>query len=127
MEGSGLSKTSASAPKVRLYTIFFHPDSLSSFTDSVFRAVDLIDKDHTVLVKTRIHTNHHNSLENEYRVLQSLRGLQGIPDVLWSGMEYEHHVLVFEDLGPTLDDVLKSNGRTLPTNTIAVLAEQLVS
>lgn len=93
----------------------------------MYRAVNLIDKDHSVLVKTSTPLNRRDPLANERAVLRTLLGLQSIPTVIWSGTEYEHNVLVFEDLGPTLYDVFKSGGRRMPTNTIAILAEQLVS
>lgn len=99
---------------------------------SVFQAVDLIKSDHTVLVKSRPRSSYYHDpcpLKHECAVLGDLRGLQGVPDIIWSGpsgTEYEHNVVVFEDLGPTLHDVFKSSGGSLPARTVATLAEQLV-
>ncbi|KIJ05407.1 hypothetical protein PAXINDRAFT_21328 [Paxillus involutus ATCC 200175] len=92
---------------------------------SMFRAANLVDIGHTVLVKIG-QSKHRGLLERERAILDQLRGLPGIPGVIWSGTEFEQDVMIFEDLGPTLDDVFKSTGRRLSMNTIVFLAEHLI-
>ncbi|KIJ15696.1 hypothetical protein PAXINDRAFT_11296 [Paxillus involutus ATCC 200175] len=76
---------------------------------SMFQAANLVDLNHTVLVKIG-QSKHHSLLEREQAILDQLRGLPGIPGIIWSGTEFEQDVMIFEDLGPTLDDVFKSTG-----------------
>lgn len=44
-------------------------------------------------------------LRDEYEVYESLAGGKGIPSVYWFGMESEYRVMVFELLGPSLEDL----------------------
>ncbi|KIJ13574.1 hypothetical protein PAXINDRAFT_13538 [Paxillus involutus ATCC 200175] len=76
---------------------------------SMFRAANLVDIGHTVLIEIG-QSKHRGLLEREQAILDQLRGLPGIPGVIWSGTEFEQDVMIFEDLGPTLDDVFKSTG-----------------
>jgi hypothetical protein len=92
----------------------------------MFRVANLVDTGHTVLVKIG-QSKHCGLLEGELAILDQLHGLPGIPGVIWSGTEFEQDVMIFEDLGPTLDNVFKSTGRRLSMNTIVFLAEHLVS
>lgn len=102
--------------------------SQSTFQIAVCRAVDLVSEDdHGVLVKTSPFSKIQNLLQHEYTILTQLCGLPCIPDIIWSGVESELRVLVFEDIGPTLEDLFNSNGRKLPMNTISIIAKQLVS
>lgn len=92
---------------------------------ALFWAADLVNG-HRVLVKISDSSSSYGSLQREHNVLDQLRGIEGIPDVTWSGMEFEHYYLVFEDLGPTLQDLLDSTGQPLPVNVVSLLAEQVV-
>lgn len=55
----------------------------------------------------------HGPLQHEQAVLDQLRGIQGIPDIVWPGTESGVDVLVFENSGPTLEVILKSSGRRM--------------
>jgi hypothetical protein len=59
-------------------------------------------------------------------VLDRLRGLRGIPTVIWTGTESLREVIVFDHPGPTLYDVFKSSGTCISLNTVTLVAEQLV-
>ncbi|KAF8836289.1 kinase-like protein [Paxillus ammoniavirescens] len=90
---------------------------------SMFRAANLVDTGHTILVKIA-QSKHCGLLERELAILDQLRGLPGIPGIIWSGTEFEQDIMIFKDLGPTLDNVFKSTGRM---NTIVFLAEHLIT
>lgn len=93
---------------------------------SLFRAVDLVESGHTVFVKMSTLENPCRSLAQEEAILNELHGIQGVPDITWSGTESEQPIIMFEDLGSTLEDVFNAMGRRLCERTVSLLAEQLV-
>ena len=78
-------------------------------------------------MKARGLSGYDGPLQHKCAVLDQLHGIQGISNILWLENESEQDIIVFEDLGPTLEDVFKSTRQKLPVNTVALLAEQLVS
>jgi hypothetical protein len=42
---------------------------------------------------------------DEYEIYRSLAGGKGIPEVRWFGREIEYRAMVFEILGPSLQDL----------------------
>ncbi|KIK23196.1 hypothetical protein PISMIDRAFT_101026 [Pisolithus microcarpus 441] len=93
----------------------------------MFRAADFILPSHTVLVKTAGSSTQHSPLPHECTVLDQLHGIPGIPQVVWTGIESELDVIIFEDPGKMLEDIFKSAGRRLSLDTVALLAEQLIT
>lgn len=100
--------------------------AIDSFQGTLFRAVDLADDRHSVLVKTSTQSLGWSPLQQECRILDELHGAPGIPDIIWQGTEYELDAVVFENIGPTLKDVFQAAGKKLPVSVVAFLAEQLV-
>jgi hypothetical protein len=68
-----------------------------------------------------------SALEHEHRVLLHLSGISSIPGVHWFGQEARYNVLVFDYLGPLLEEVFNTCQRSFSINTVALIAEQLVS
>lgn len=92
---------------------------------ALFRAADLVSG-HPVLVKISTSSSNLEPLHRERYALDQLRGIEGVPETIWSGMDFDRYFLVFEDLGPTLQDLIDSTGRPLSLNTVVSLAEQMV-
>ncbi|KAK3994831.1 casein kinase I isoform delta [Cladorrhinum sp. PSN332] len=65
--------------------------------------------------------------ERESNAYQALSGGIGIPAVLWSGTHSHFHVMIFELLGPSLEDLLNLCGRHFPLKTILLIAHQAIS
>ncbi|KIK75018.1 hypothetical protein PAXRUDRAFT_37005 [Paxillus rubicundulus Ve08.2h10] len=66
-------------------------------------SANLVDTGHTVLIKIG-QSKHCGLLEHELAILDQLCGLPGITGLIWLGTEFEQDVMIFEDLGPTLDN-----------------------
>ncbi|KAI6006399.1 kinase-like domain-containing protein [Pisolithus marmoratus] len=93
----------------------------------MFRAVNLIQPSHVVLVKIASSSTCHSPLPHESAVLDQLHGIPNIPQVVWTGIKSKLDVVVLEDPGKRLEDVFKSAGRRLCMDTVALLAEQLIT
>ncbi|KAI9668304.1 MAG: serine/threonine protein kinase [Bathelium mastoideum] len=91
----------------------------------VYEATDLSAK-RNVAVKLE-YTRNSRQLEVEMEIYKELRGRPGIPEVYWYGYDCEFRVMVFELLGPNLEDVFNYCGRTFSLKTVLMLADQLVS
>lgn len=66
-------------------------------------------------------------LRDEYEIYESLAGGKGIPQVYWFGWESEYRAMVFEVLGPSLEDVFNYCGRVFSLKTVLMLADQLIA
>ncbi|KAI6135952.1 hypothetical protein F5141DRAFT_1059223 [Pisolithus sp. B1] len=64
-------------------------------------------------------------LQHEYEVISKLQGIAGIPCVTLFGKEASHSVMVFEHLGPSLEEVFHSCHQSFSHHTIAAISEQL--
>lgn len=64
---------------------------------TIFRANDLVESGHMVLVKTIGQSRLNGPLHQECSVLSQLHGIHGIPDIVWSGAESGVEVIAFED------------------------------
>ncbi|KAJ8591588.1 kinase-like protein, partial [Rhizopogon salebrosus TDB-379] len=94
----------------------------------VYRASDLMSGQN-VAVKIEPADVTSSALEHEHRVLLHLSGISSIqaPGVHWSGKEVRYNVLVFDYLGPLLEEVFNTCQRSFSINTVALIAEQLIS
>ncbi|KAK5936585.1 hypothetical protein PMZ80_011183 [Knufia obscura] len=65
-------------------------------------------------------------LDEEIRVYQSLQSKPGFPRVFWHGWQDSFQVMVFELLGPNLEDLFCCCGETFSLKTTLMLADQLL-
>lgn len=67
-----------------------------------------------------------NQLEHEYEVYQLLAGGIGIPVIYWFRTESDFNAMVFDRLGPSLEDLFNRCNRKFSLKTVLLLADQLV-
>ena len=67
------------------------------------------------------------TLEHEFHVLQSLAGGVGIPRVHWFGVEGDYNAIVFDRLGPSLQDLFIRSNFKCSTKAVFTLARQFVN
>ena len=65
-------------------------------------------------------------LRNEYDVLCWLRGVTGIPHTILFDSNSSYNAIIFECLGPSLEEVFESCHRSFSKHTISMIGEQLV-
>lgn len=65
-------------------------------------------------------------LKREVDVYQSLSGGAGIPHIHWYGTECEYNAMVFDLLGPSLEDLFNFCSRKFTLKTVLRLADQLI-
>lgn len=66
-------------------------------------------------------------LESEADIYKLLAGGPGIPQVHWFGEECEYRAMVFDLLGPSLEDLFNFCDRKFSLKTVLMLADQLIS
>lgn len=63
----------------------------------------------------------------EARIMRQLRGGEGIPQIFWQGSELDYNILIMQQLGPTLEDLLQSCNHVFSLKTSIMLALQLLT
>ena len=66
-------------------------------------------------------------LRAEAEMYQALSGGTGIPGVLWFGQECDYFALVYELLGPSLEDLFNYCDRRFSIKTVLLIADQAIS
>mmetsp|Transcript_97120 Transcript_97120/g.279543 ORF Transcript_97120/g.279543 Transcript_97120/m.279543 type:complete len:409 (-) Transcript_97120:109-1335(-) len=79
-----------------------------------------------VAIKVEPVNTRHACLAHEARLYKAMNGTDGVPKVLWFGSEGDYRVMAIELLGPSLEDLFESNGRTFHLKTVLLLADQLI-
>ena len=67
------------------------------------------------------------TLEHDFHVLKILSGGMGLPNVQWFGSEGGYNAIVFDCLGPSLEDLFIGSNYKICRRTVSNLAKQLVS
>ena len=65
-------------------------------------------------------------LTDEVAFYRLLSGGAGIPHIHWSGVEGDFTVMVFQLLGPSLEDLFNFCGRKFGLKTVLLLADQII-
>lgn len=65
-------------------------------------------------------------METEVESYQTLSGGVGFPSVYWSGQQDEYRVMVFDLLGPSLEDLFNYCGRRFSLKTVLLVFDQLI-
>ncbi|KIW24846.1 uncharacterized protein PV07_10534 [Cladophialophora immunda] len=79
-----------------------------------------------VAMKLEHHSIAPSLLEEEVGIYQSLAGKAGFPQVYWHGHQDDFTILVFELLGPNLEDLFRYCGNQFSLKTTLMLADQLL-
>jgi serine/threonine protein kinase len=85
-----------------------------------------VDTDEDVAIKLEHHTIDPSFLEYETEIYKSLSGRTGFPLVYWSGFQDDYRALVFELLGPNLEDLFRYCGNQFSLKTTLMIADQLL-
>jgi casein kinase 1 len=96
-----------------------------SFGD-IYLAVN-IQNNEEVAVKLEKVRSAHPQLLYESRVIRTLQGGVGIPNIHWYGVEGDYNVMVMELLGPSLEDLLQFCKPCLTLKTVLMLADQMIA
>ena len=100
--------------------------SQRSLSTDQIPATDL-SSDTEVAVKLEHHRIEPSLLRDEFEIYESLAGGEGMPEVYWFGRESEYRAMVFEILGPSLEDLFNYCGRLFSLKTVLMLADQLIA
>lgn len=65
-------------------------------------------------------------LAGEIEIYRQLRGGCGVPEIYWVGLECQYNVMVFELLGPNLEDLFNYCQRKFSLKTVLLIADQLL-
>lgn len=79
-----------------------------------------------VAIKLEYNSIDFSALQNEVFLYKTLAGGAGIPRVHWDGEEGRYNVMVFDSLGPSLEDLLDFCGRKFSLKTVLMVANQLI-
>ena len=77
-------------------------------------------------IKLEHHSTDLSLLNQEADIYNSLRGRPGIPQVFWCGHHSDFRIMVFELLGPNLEDLLRYCGGRFSMKTTLMLVDQLL-
>ena len=53
--------------------------------------------------------------------------VEGIPNILWFGLEGDYNIMIMELLGPSLEDLFNYCGRKVSLKTAIMVADQMVN
>lgn len=79
-----------------------------------------------VAIKLERESGDFSLLQNEVDIYKTLNGGPCVPRVYWHGKVDSYKVMVFELLGPSLEDLLDFCGRKLSLKTVLMVANQLL-
>ena len=79
-----------------------------------------------VAIKLEKEDSRHPQVLYESKLIKSIQGAPGIPNVHWSGNEGNYNVMVLELLGPSLEDMFNFCNQKLSLKTVLLLADQIL-
>jgi serine/threonine protein kinase len=88
----------------------------------IYLVID-VNTDEEVVIKLEHESIDPLLLREEVEVYKSLAGGAGIPTIYWFGRECEYRVMVFELLGPSLEDLFNYCGRQFSLKTVLMIAD----
>jgi len=80
-----------------------------------------------VAIKLESVRSRHPQLLYECKLYKILAGGLGVPNVLWYGVEGDYNVMVFDLLGPSLEDLFNYCNHKFSLKTVLMLADQMIS
>lgn len=80
-----------------------------------------------VAIKLEAINSKHPQLVYESKLLKTLAGGVGVPNVQWYGVEGEYNVMVMDLLGPSLEEYFRFCDRTISLKSVLMLADQMLS
>ena len=86
-----------------------------------------LDTGNEVAIKLEHHSIAPSFLDQEVQIYETLSGQQGFPCLFWHGYQDDFRVMVFELLGPNLEDLLRYCGNRFSLKTTLMLMDQLLS
>lgn len=85
-----------------------------------------METDEEVAIKLEHHTVCPSFLREEVDIYSSLSGQAGFPQVYWDGGKDDFNIMVFELLGPNLEDLFRYCGNRFSLHTTLMIFEQLL-
>ncbi|KIX02323.1 uncharacterized protein Z518_08264 [Rhinocladiella mackenziei CBS 650.93] len=85
-----------------------------------------VDCGKEVAIKLEHYTVEPSLLDEEVEIYQVLAGHTGFPRVYWHGRLHDFTIMVFELLGPNLEDLFRYCGNQFSLKTTLMLADQLL-
>ena len=79
-----------------------------------------------VAIKLESIKSKHPQLLYECKLYKILAGGLGVPRIYWYGVEGDYNVMVFELLGPSLEDLFRFCNRKFSLKTTVMLADQMI-
>lgn len=104
------------------------PGPLITYLGCVYQAFEIFNNEE-VVIKSALGYAGAVALKREYHILNELSKLRrraAIPKALWMGCEDNLHVMVLEQLGPSLEECLHACGGRFSLNVVSHIANQLV-
>ena len=92
----------------------------------IYLACDIINGCN-VAVKLGSISSKGQTLEHDFHVLKILSGGMGLPNIQWFGSEGGYNAIVFDCLGPSLENLFIGSNYKICRRTVSNLAKQLVS
>ena len=84
------------------------------------------DTGEEVAIKLEYNSTDFPVLQSEADIYETLAGGAGIPHVHWYGEEGDYNVMVFDLLGPSLEDLFEFCGRKFSLKTVLMISNQLI-
>ena len=106
--------------------ILLHNFTYSCLSGDIYLAPDILCGN-DVAIKLEYASGKDQTLEHEYHILKTLGGRVGFPRVHWFSSEGGYNAIVFDCLGPSLENLFIHSNYKIPSTIVSNLARQLVN